>query len=184
MKKILTASAISMAMATSAMAAPNDNDDVTINATVEKECSIEDITVLDLGALPIVETPGPDALLLTSAETRAEQLAWVSCNFTNQMTLGTPTPLTSSSASALVGTEEPGSATFSNTINYRFRANNYATSPEANSFGTATSTRQSSGPIHKQIRFRAIVDGDDNAGIRPIAAEDYTATATVEITTL
>ncbi len=183
MKKILAASAISMAMATSAMAAPNDSDNVTINASVAKECSIEDITVLNLGALPIVQTPGADALLLTNGETRAEQLAWVSCNFTNSMTLGTPTPLTSASAAPLVGTEEPGSARFSNTINYRFRAQNYSTSPEANTFGTATSTR-SSAQIHKQIRFRAIVDGVNNVGIRPIAANDYTAVATVEITTL
>lgn len=183
MKKILTASVISMAMATSAMAAPNDSDDVTINASVAKECSIEDITILDLGALPIVETPGPDALQLTSDETRAEQLAWVSCNFTNTMTLGVTTPLTSASAAPLVGTAETGSQPFTNLINYRFRANNYRNSPEVNSFGTPTRSN-TTGVIHKQIRFRAIVDGDDNAGIRPIAATDYTATATVEITTL
>ncbi|WP_298306226.1 hypothetical protein [uncultured Erythrobacter sp.] len=184
MKKLIVAFGAAALIGTPAIAGPSDSDEVTVNATVEKECSIEDVTVLNLGALPIVETPGLDALQLTDTETRAEQLAWVSCNFTNRMTLSAPTPLTSASGAALLGTTEVGSQPFVNEIDYRFRANNYRRSPESRSDGGPSRTFDETGPIHKNIRFRAYVLGSDNSGVRPVAADDYTATATIEITTL
>lgn len=181
MKKIIIASAAFALASTPAFAAPTDSDTVAINASVAKECSIEDITTVTLGNIAIDETPGVNALQITGQTTQNANLVWVSCNFTNQMTLSTPTPLVSASAASL--TASTGSAAFTNQINYRFRAANYGNSPEARSFDLPTRNNQT-GPIHKQIQFRAIVDAADNVGARPFAATDYTATATVSITTL
>lgn len=181
MKKIIIATAAAGLVSTPAFAASTDSSDVTINASVAKECSIEDIPTISLGDIAIDEDPGADALQIVGTTQADVFPVWVSCNFTNQMTLATPTPLTSASASSL--TPSTGSASFTNQIHYHLRANNYGTSPDANSLNTQTSAR-STGPIHKQIRFRAYVTEADNAGERPYAATDYTATATVSMTTL
>ncbi|MFU7527628.1 hypothetical protein [Qipengyuania sp. ASV99] len=183
MKKILTASVISMAMATSAMAQSNaQSQDVVVTASVPQECSIEDIADLAFASLTINEAPGIDALQLSEFEAAGSQQAWVSCNFNNQLTISTPLPLTSATAAGL--TVSPGSEPFTSTINYGFRAQNYGGGEVvANSLDRLTATR-STGPIHRQVRFSAFVRDDQNAGARPIAADDYTATATVEITTI
>lgn len=171
-----------MLVATPAFAADNDSDTVVVNATVAEECSIEDITTVSLGNIAIVETPGADALQIVGRTEQDANLVWVSCNFTNNLTLSTPTPLVSASTAGLG--QMTGSGVFTNEINYRFRAQNFGNSPEANSLTQPVRVGRNEAPVHKQIRFRAIVDAADNVGTRPYAATDYTATATVSISTI
>lgn len=182
MKKILFASAAAVFMAGPAFAADNDSVDVIINATVPEECSIEDINPINLGEIDIVTSAGANALQIEGRTQQDANLVWVSCNFTNQMTLETPTPLESASTAGLGAMT--GSQPFTNQINYRFRAQNFGNSPEARSLDQRILVGRAEKPVHKQIRFRAIVDPADNVGIRPYAATDYTAIATVSITTL
>lgn len=181
MKKIMIAAGAATLFATPAFAASTDSSDVIINASVAKECSIDDIPTISIGDIAIDEDPGADALQIVGTTQADVGGVWVSCNFTNSMTLSTPAPLVSASAASL--TPSTGSAPFTNQIQYRLRAQNYGTSPYAYSLTTPTSTR-TTGPIHKQISFRASVWAEDNAGARPYAAADYTATATVSMTTL
>ena len=179
-KLLLTAAALSI-LSTPALADSTDSTDVVINASVAEECSIDAIPAIEIGDITINEDPGADALQIVG-DTQADVAGiWVSCNYNNRMTLSTPTPLTSASSAGL--TPSTGSASFTNQIHYHLRANNYGTSPEANSLDTQTSAR-STAPIHKQIRFRAIVKAADNTGQRPYAADDYTATATVSMSTV
>lgn len=185
-KKIIIATAAASMIATPAFAGPTDESDVIVNASVAKECSIEDIGTIAIGDISINEAPGVDALQIVGETRQDSGRFWVSCNFTNSMTLSTPTPLVSASATALLPTVEVGSQAFTDTIQYRLRAQNYKTSPYARSNGSGdgvTSTR-STGPIHEGISFRASVWGEDNVGQRPIAATDYTATATVSMSAL
>lgn len=182
MKKIIiVAASVAAVSATPAFAANNDDVDVTVNATVAEECSIEDIGTLNVGTIPIVETPGADALQINGTA-KTDTLAWVSCNYTNQMTLSTLTPLTSASTAGLGAMT--GSEPFTNQINYKLLAANYGTSPSANSLDQTVRVSRQEKPVHKRIRFEASVTPDLNAGTRPYAADDYTATANVSITTI
>lgn len=180
MKKLLLVSA-AMLVATPAFAANNDSDNVTINASVAKECSVEDLGSITIGDIPIIETPGSNALQINGEIVKDSSTIWISCNFTNQMTLSTPAPLTSASASTL--TPMTGSQPFTNQIHYRFQAWNYGLSPQADSLNNPVRVGNGA-PLHKQILFKAKVNAADNVGARPYAATDYTATATIAITTV
>ena len=179
-KLLLTATALSI-LSTPALADSTDSSDVVINASVAEECSIDAIPAIEIGDITIDENPGADALQIVGESSGIVNGIWVSCNYNNRMTLSTPTPLTSASAAGL--TPSVGSASFTNQIHYHLRAHNYGTSPDANSLNTQTSGRNTA-PIHKQILFQAYVKAADNAGERPYAADDYTATATVSMSTV
>ena len=181
MKKLLLVS-MPLLIAAPAFAANTDSDDVNVTATVAKECSIENIDTVALGDISIVETPGANALQVLNGASADAAPIWVSCNYTNKMTLSTPTPLVAASAAGLG--KATGSQDFTNEIHYHFRAVNYANSPDANSKTNTSVGSNNSAPIHKQVTFRAYVNAADQNGARPYAADDYKATATISITTL
>ena len=181
MKKILMTAAAICCVSAPAFAADNDEINVTINATVQEECSLEDLGTVNIGSIPIEEAPGANALLINGSKS-VDVRGWVSCNYTNQMTLSAPTPLISASAAGLG--QMTGSAPFTNQINYRFQAFSYGTSPAVRSLDLPTRVSRVEKPVHKLVVYKASVEQADNVGARPYAATDYTAQTTISITTI
>jgi len=185
MKKVIIAAAAASLISTPAFAADTDQQDFVINANVEQECSLENPTDFNLGALPINTDPGPQALLLTATVEDTQDI-WMSCNYPADITLEADNRRLTNSNTVT------DTAQFTNTLNYRIwlepsvagAFNGFSSFIPAFQ-GPATSFRTQTAEFHDNANLRVAVPHADagNQNRRPIAG-DYTDTVTITLGTI
>lgn len=182
-KLILSAVAVSL-IGTPAFAADSDQQDFVINANVEQECSLENPTDFNLGALPINTDPGPQALLLTATVEDTQDI-WMSCNYPADISL-------EADNRALVNSNPvTDTAQFTNRLNYRvgLQPSNGSAFNGFNSWAPFVqpqpTTRTQTAEFHDNATLTVTMPHFEygNQNRRPIAG-DYTDTVTITLGTI
>ena len=182
MKKIITITAISAAlMSSAAFAADNDATSFDINAQVLQECSIQDAATVTISEVEINEGAGSNALLLQNGSQTEDQNIYVSCNFATTITASSAnTGLLNSGGAAAAAND---SDDFTNLIHYRVELSptGQASFP-ALDFRTRAGSSDSvtaGGAFHDNADLTIRIDRDDTSK-RPVAGT-YTDVATITL---
>ena len=181
MKKFLIAAVASTAfIANPAFAqSATDSTDLTINGTVQQECSIADPAAVAFD-VNINEGAGPNALLLKNGSQSDTQSIWVSCNYAAKLAAASANGGLFNAAGADLVANDP--ADFTDKINYRVQLTATDGSFDPLDFRTrleASDSVNAGGAFHNNATLRVVIDRDDTAK-RPVAG-DYTDTTTLTV---
>lgn len=181
MKKLLIAALAATAISSPAFAQSNtDSADLTVNGTVQQECSIAEPTAVNFPVVNINEGAGPNALLLKNGSQAQTQNIYVSCNYTASLGASSANGGLLNAAGATVAAND--SDDFTNLIHYRvkltatdgnFPTLDFRTRLEASDSVTA------GGAFHNNAALEVRIDRDDTAK-RPVAGT-YTDVTTLTI---
>lgn len=182
MKKLLMAAVASTAfMSTAAFAQSNtDTADLSVTATVDQECSIEDPTAVVFADVNINEAPGATALLLRNGSQSQSQNIYVSCNYAAKLSATSTNDGLLNAAGAALAANDP--LDFTNKIEYRVLLNSTDSSFPNLDFRTrleAADSVNAAGAFHDDALLRVVIDRDDTAK-RPVAGV-YTDTAVLTL---
>lgn len=184
MKKIIVALVATSMLSAPAFADDTDTQDFVINANVEQECSLENPTDFNLGALQINTDPGPDALLLTATATDTQDI-WMSCNYPADISLE------AENRTLLNSNTVTDTAQFTNRLNYRvaLQPSNGTAFDGFNSWAPFVqpqpTTRTQTAEFHDNATLTVTMPHFEygNQNRRPIAG-DYTDTVTITLGTI
>ena len=146
---------------------------------------MEDITDVDLGEVDIVQSSGPDGLILNSNATGAADEFWFSCNDTNQLTMESANQGLQNQDRTLTDADDDG---FTDKLFYNLRLDNYIADvgnpgqPKLETNEASTKTFDPRGALHRLVQPTVTILRANNPD-RPLAG-DYQDTVTISVTTL